>query len=108
MNLKNINKETVISTALMILALVNQILTMFGYSPLPIDNEFVINAISLAFLIGTTIYSWWHNNSVTSAAQIGDKIMNAIKSGKLSEENLKVVFDYMTECENDEEVMKNA
>ena len=99
MNIKNITKETVISTALIILALVNQILTILGYSPLPIDDAFVTNAISIIFLIGTTLYSWWHNNSITTAAQLGDKVVKAIKTGKLNEDNLKTIIDFIESSE---------
>ena len=74
-----ITKETIISTALIVLSLINQILTMFGKSPLPIEDEFVANVISIVFLIATTAYSWWHNNSVTNAAKLGDKIVKALK-----------------------------
>ncbi|MFB4169545.1 phage holin [Virgibacillus sp. JSM 102003] len=59
------DKGTVIRTAALLLALVNQCLVMFGKSPLPIDSEMLEQVMSFSFLVVTSISAWFKNNYVT-------------------------------------------
>lgn len=74
-----ISKGTVIRTVLLILALVNQFLTIFGKAPLPIEDEQMSELISLAFTIGTSLLAWWKNNSFTLNAIKADEYLAALK-----------------------------
>lgn len=70
--MKNFDKGTVIRTVLLLLALINQTLIMFGYPIIPIEEGQITSLIdgiylvgSILFLIVTTIVGWYKNNYVT-------------------------------------------
>lgn len=69
----NISKGTIIRTVVLLLAIVNNALALFGKSPLPIDNEMVTNVVSFLFTTGASLVAWWKNNSFTQAAIAADK-----------------------------------
>jgi len=74
-----VKADTVIRTAVLILALVNQIFYTTGRSVLPISNAQLSEIITLVFTIAASIAAWWKNNSFSSAAIRGDELMNAMK-----------------------------
>ena len=73
--MKNISKGTITRTAILGLALTNQVLTVFGKSPIPIDDDTVSNLISAGFTVGAGIAAWWKNNSFTKKAIEADKVL---------------------------------
>lgn len=75
-----INKETIIRTILLFLALVNQILSSMGKSIIPIDDELITNLITLVFTVSASIWAWWKNNSFTVEAVEADKFMKELKN----------------------------
>lgn len=81
----NIKLETIIRTVCLVLALINQALTMAGHSILPVTDEQVAEFLSLVFTIVTSLWAWWKNNSFTKAAIEADNVKDAIKSGKTVE-----------------------
>ena len=76
----NISNGTIIRTVLLILALVNQILTVMGITPLPIEDEQITQLLSLAFTIGTSVWAWWKNNSFTLEAVKADEYLKSLKN----------------------------
>lgn len=74
-----ISKGTVIRTTLLVLAILNNFLVLFGKSPLPIEDETVEEVISFLFTTGAALAAWWKNNSFTDAALKGDAVMRQIK-----------------------------
>ena len=75
-----IKKETIIRTVILAVALINQVLTLFGYSILPISDEQITEVISLIFTIGASAWAWWKNNSFTQAAIKADEVLNELKN----------------------------
>ena len=73
--MKNITKGTITRTAILVLALTNQVLTVFGVSPIPVEDGTITNLISAGFTIGASIAAWWKNNSFTKNAIEADKVM---------------------------------
>ncbi|MGX9290488.1 phage holin [Bacillus sp. A015] len=74
--MKNFDKGTVIRTVLLLVALINQFLVMFGKTPLPLDEESVNNladvlyvAVSTLFTTFMTLVAWFKNNYVTPKGQ---------------------------------------
>ena len=63
--MKDIKQETIIRTAILILAIINNGLALFGKSPIPIDDDTLVNIISFLFTTGSAIWTWWKNNSFT-------------------------------------------
>ena len=80
MKTNNINAGTVTRTVLLALALINQVLVALGYNTLPFDNELITQVISILFTAGTSVWSWWKNNSFTKAARDADSYKEDIKS----------------------------
>jgi SPP1 family holin len=59
------DKGTVIRTSVLFLALMNQILVIFGKSPLPIDSETLEQLIASLFTTITALIAWYKNNYIT-------------------------------------------
>lgn len=79
----SISKGTVIRTVLLALALVNEVLSLCGLSPLPFEDETVTQVISFGFTAVTALISWWKNNSFTSAALAADEYLHELKGTNL-------------------------
>ncbi|QAW48475.1 phage holin [Bacillus velezensis] len=70
--MKKFEKGTVVRTVLLLIALINQTMLMFGKSPLDITDaqvnqlaDALYTAGSVIFTISTTIVAWFKNNYVT-------------------------------------------
>ena len=92
-NLKGINKESIVGIVVLIVALVNAILQMLGIQTLPISNEDIDNVISIIFLIGSTIYSVYKYFNITPASQTAQKITDAIKNGEILIDQVEAIID---------------
>ena len=77
----NVKKETIIRTVILIVALINQGLTVAGVNLLPISDEQITEFLSLALTIGASLWSWWKNNSFTKNAIEADKVLESLKKG---------------------------
>lgn len=75
-------KSTVVRTALLVLALINNCLTICGHSVLPFSDETVTQVVSALFTGVTSIMAWWKNNSFTKEACIADSYLKESKSVK--------------------------
>ena len=62
-NIKGVNAETVTGVFILLVALINATLQMFGINTLPIENEEVTNIVSTIFLIATTLWNTWKNRN---------------------------------------------
>lgn len=81
----NVSKATIIRTICLVIAITNMVLEMRGHSIIPIDNELVTEAISVIFLIGSAVASWWKNNSFTKEAIEADKYLETLKANNSEE-----------------------
>lgn len=70
--------KAIVRVIVMMLALINAGLALTGHSPLPITEEqinelfdVIYQAISCAFGVGMTVWSWWKDAPMTKAGQIG-------------------------------------
>jgi len=77
---RNMSTGTIVRTAVLLLALINQILTGAGLSPLPIADEHIEQAFSLAFTIAASVWAWWKNNSVTASAIEADEHLKKMRN----------------------------
>lgn len=64
-----IDSGTVSRFLVLLLALVNQALTMFGHPVLNIDDTTIMQLVSLAWTAGSAIWCYWKDNDVTKAAR---------------------------------------
>lgn len=77
-----ISSGTIARTILLALALINQLLTAFGYNVIDISDETVNTLVSTIFTITAALISFWKNNSFTKEAIEADKVLKDLKSIK--------------------------
>lgn len=77
-----ISAGTIARTIILALAIINQVLTVTGHSPLPIEDEAITQLVSAAFTIGAALVAWWKNNSFTQPALKGDAVMKRAKGNQ--------------------------
>ena len=76
-NLK-VSPATWARTAVLILALLNQILSATGHSPIPVESEELERLISTGLTVGAAIWAWWKNNSFTKEAIAADNYLDSL------------------------------
>ena len=74
-----IKTETIIRTVVLIVALINQGLTVIGWSLIPITDDQIAEVITLVFTIGASLWAWWKNNSFTYEAKKADELLDSMK-----------------------------
>ena len=82
MNLSNVSAGTIARTICLGLALTNQILSATGHPVLPIEDEQINTLVTTGLTVATSLWSYWKNNSWTSAAIQADSEMKFLKGGK--------------------------
>lgn len=80
----NITAGTIARTAVLLLALTNQMLSAMGKSPLPIESTTVEQLVTAGITTIAALVAWWKNNSFTKEAIMADKEYDRLKakSGK--------------------------
>ena len=80
----NITAGTIARTAVLLLALTNQMLSAMGKSPLPIESTTVEQLVTAGITTIAALIAWWKNNSFTKEAIAADKEYDRLKakSGK--------------------------
>lgn len=91
-NLKGITSEAVTGVLILVVALINAVLQMFGINTLPIENEEISVIVSGVFVIGAALYNTWKNRNVTSASQIAQQVTDMIKNGELLVEDVQALI----------------
>lgn len=88
-NLKGVTSEAVTGIIILLVALVNAVLRMFGVDTLPIEDNEVSNIISTIFLIITALWNTWKNRNITQISQEMQQITDAVKRGEILENDIK-------------------
>ena len=76
---KKISKGTIIRSICLLLTLANAVLTLFGKSPLPIDDAMIEQAVTSITLLAASLAAWWKNNSFTQRAIKADEVLKELK-----------------------------
>lgn len=66
---KKVESGTIVRTALLGLALTNQILSATGHPVLPIENAELETLITTSMTVGASLWGWWKNNAFTPEAR---------------------------------------
>lgn len=74
-----IEPATIARTAVLALALANQILSVAGMSPLPIDSATLEPWVTTGLTTAAAVWAWWKNNSFTPEAIRADELMKEMK-----------------------------
>lgn len=75
----HISAGTVARTLVLILAIINQILSACGKSPLPIESETLEQLVTAGFTTIAALIAWWKNNSFTTNALKADALLAQLK-----------------------------
>ena len=78
-----ITAGTIARTIVLLLALVNQCLSMAGVQVIPIADEDVNTLVTTLWTVCASLAAWWKNNSFTKAALDGDAAMRAEREGRV-------------------------
>lgn len=76
--MNKIKVATMTRTAVLILALANQILSATGHSPIPVDDAQLEQLISTGMTVVAAIWAWWGNNSFTKEAIAADNYLDSL------------------------------
>ena len=77
---RTVSAGTVARTAVLLLALTNQILSAMGKPILPIESSTVEQLVTAGITSVAALIAWWKNNSFTTAALEADKTYDRLKS----------------------------
>lgn len=75
-----ISTGTLARTAVLLLALTNQVLSALGKPVLPIESQTVEQLVTAGITTVTALVSWWNNNSFTAAAIQADAELERLKN----------------------------
>ena len=77
-----IKTDTIIRTIVLILALVNQVLAIYGKEVIPVTEDEVYQLVTLIVTIASTLWAWWKNNSFTQEALQADAYLEQLREQK--------------------------
>lgn len=77
---RTVSAGTVARTAVLLLALTNQILSACGKPILPIESATVEQLVTAGITSVAALVSWWKNNSFTQAALAADEVYEQKKN----------------------------
>lgn len=75
------NQKVAAIVRLMVLlyAVLNSVLLMFGINPLPFTEEEVSAGITAVLAVVASVLAWWKNNNITKAAQDSQRQLDSKK-----------------------------
>lgn len=74
-----IKPATIARTAVLALALANQVLSVAGLSPLPIDSATLEPWVTTGLTTAAALWAWWKNNSFTPEAIQADELLKKMR-----------------------------
>lgn len=78
-----ITAGTIARTIVLLLALVNQCLSMASVQLIPIADEDINTLVTTLWTVAASLAAWWKNNSFSKAALDGDAAMRAEREGRV-------------------------
>ncbi len=79
-NEPTISAGTIARTAVLLLALTNQVLSALGMPLLPIESTELEQLVTAGITTVAALVAWWKNNSFTTAALEADKTYDRLKA----------------------------
>lgn len=84
--MKKVSKATIARTVVLMVALLNQVLTMSGHNPLPFSDEEIYTVVTGILTVGATVWAWWKNNSFSQPALQADEFKDKLKAQETAKE----------------------
>lgn len=69
------SNATIARTIIFILAMINQICAVMGWTPLNLSEELIYQVVSIITFCGASIAAWWKDNAFTKIAIESNKKM---------------------------------
>lgn len=82
---EKIQPDTIARTIVLALALVNQLLAIFGKGTLQIAESDIYQVVSIIWTIASAVVAWWYNNSFTQHALRADGYLDSLRNGSQEE-----------------------
>ena len=79
LTLKNERITAIVTVAVQIFLLVQSILTAAGKNPIPLDETTLSEVLTYSLTAAWSVWAWWRNNNMTSAAVKGQLVTNREK-----------------------------
>ena len=80
--MNKVKPDTIIRTIVLIMALANQILAIYGKQAIPVTEDQVYQLITLLVTVISALWAWWKNNSFTNAAIEADKYLEKLREAE--------------------------
>ena len=84
--LKSVDKGTIIRSAALVLAIINQVVAVIGATSFASATWYQI--VSIIATVLTALINAWENNDWTYFARLGTKVLDALEDGKLTKEEV--------------------
>lgn len=85
----SIDKATGIRITVLLIALTNQALVVFGLSPIPFTLAEIEAGVATVFSVISTIWATYRNNDITPEAREGTRVTRELKADKKRKEGGK-------------------
>ena len=79
-DIKNVKADTWARLIVLVIALANQVLAIFGKGQIAIAENDIYQLCSIVATVISAFAAMWKNNSFTQEAQVADDIMKDLKS----------------------------
>lgn len=84
-----ISKGTILRTGVLLLALVNTTLQLFGVEVLPFTEDELELGLTAVLNVVAGLVAWWKNNSFTEEGQRADAVLEGLKTEKKAKNKRK-------------------
>ena len=84
-----IKVSTIARIGALLVALANQCLALFGQDLLPFTDNVVYQIITVVLTVVMALISAWKNNDITTLARTAGRVFDALKDGKITEEEVE-------------------
>lgn len=95
---RTVSKRTIIRTVVLLLVIANQIVAVIGATSYASAPWYQV--LSLAVTAVTALWTAWQNNDWTYFARLGTGILDALRDGKITVEEVKKILDNENHQEN--------
>lgn len=95
---KSVGKGTVIRTIVLLIAIANQVVACLGATSFASAPWYQV--LSVVVTAVTALWTAWQNNDWTYFARIGTGVLDALRDGKITVEEVKKILDNENHQEN--------
>lgn len=76
------DKNLIIRLIVSIVTFINMLANIFGFNPLPLEEETIYTVVSAIATVVVWAWGFWKNNNFTKAAKQAQKMLDDLKANK--------------------------